>query len=100
VSKPTPAQLRFLTALSKGENYRLTRQMEAACLIAGWIIRKPLIVDGVTYYPARLTAAGWVVLGLPVLEAEVIIGGFRHKIADLSQSELLTLIAALQTLVK
>jgi hypothetical protein len=37
---------------------------------------------------------------LPVLEAEVIIGGFRHKIADLSQSELLTLIAALQTLVK
>jgi hypothetical protein len=74
--------------------------METACLIAGWIIRKPLIVDGVTYYLARLTAAGWVVPGLPISDAEVILGGFRYKIADLPQAELLKLIAALQTLVK
>lgn len=37
---------------------------------------------------------------LPITDAEVILGGFRHKVADLSQAELLKLIAALQTLVK
>lgn len=35
-----------------------------------------------------------------MLDAEIILGGFRFKVRKLSQPDLLALIAALQTLVK
>lgn len=36
---------------------------------------------------------------LPLADAEIILGGFRHRVADLPQAELVKLVASLQTLV-